>query len=97
LRSIHHRLPGWTSVTKEVREANAIGLKIDRIFEHGEALAYIRLLLSYVNPPPAINPSVTEIRYNFVPTINPFSSHSMRQLACDLVQAGGVLPSPFRE
>ena len=81
---------GWSSVSAEVREKNAQGLKTDRIFEHGEILAYIRLLLSYVNPPPAVNPAVTEIRYNFVQSINPLSSHSMRQLACDLVEASDV-------
>jgi hypothetical protein len=84
---------GWSSVDSHVREGNARGLKTDRIFEHGEILAYIRLLLSYLSPPPAINPSVTEIRYNFVPSINPLSSHSMRQLSCDLVQASGGAPS----
>lgn len=83
---------GWSSVKGAVREENAKGLKTDRIFEHGEILAYIRLLLSYVNPPPAMNPSVTEIRYNFVPSINPLKSHSMRQLACDLVGAEGIAP-----
>jgi hypothetical protein len=87
---------GWSSVKSDVRQANAKGLKTDRIFEHGEILAYVRLLLSYVNPPPAIDPSVSEVRYNFVPSINPLTSHSMRQLACDLVRASSRDPSEER-
>ncbi len=85
---------GWSTVKKEIRSANAAGLKTDRIFEHGEILAYLRLLFSYVSPPPAVDPSVTEIRYNFVRSVNPLSSHSMRQLACSLLQVGGAPASP---
>ena len=74
---------GWYSIDDEdQRESNAKGLEIDRVFEHGEALAYIRLLLSYVNPPNEENPSVREIRYNFMDTLNPFKNHSMFRLAC---------------
>ena len=78
---------GWFSVPKELREHNAEGLVIDRIFEHGEILAYIRLIQSYVMPPSAKNPAVREIRYNFIRTLNPIRSHSMYQLACDLMHA----------
>ena len=59
---------GWFSVPSELRHANAQGLHIDRVFEHGEILAYIRLVLRYVNPPSAKDPSIREIRYNFVPS-----------------------------
>ena len=45
-------------------------------------LAYIRLLLSYVIPPSEENPSVREIRYNFINTLNPFKNHSIIGLAC---------------
>jgi len=76
-------------VEREVRETNAKGLRIDRIFEHGEILAYVRLILRYINPPSASDPSVREIRYNFVESINPFSSHSMRLIACELIKASG--------
>ena len=49
---------GWYSVKSDLRTVNAKGLKIDRIFEHGEILSYIRLLMSYINPPPANDPAV---------------------------------------
>ena len=83
---------GWYSVKSDLRTENAKGLKIDRIFEHGEILSYIRLLLSYFNPPPPSDPAVREIRYNFVQSINPFSSHSMRLIACELRYASGEAP-----
>jgi hypothetical protein len=73
---------------------NVTGLKIDRIFEHGEILAYLRLLLSYINPPTASDPAIREIRYNFVQSINPFRSHSMRLIACALIDASDNANSP---
>jgi len=85
---------GWYSVDGTLRTANAKDLKIDRIFEHGEALAYIRLLLSYVNPPSLKDPAMQEIRYNFVPSLNPFSSHSMTYLACSLIHFSGQAAIP---
>lgn len=85
---------GWSTVASDRRSANADKLWIDRVFEHGEVLAYIRLLLSYMNPPSAEHPSIREIRYNFVQSANPFSSHSMRLLACALIDASGQAPMP---
>jgi hypothetical protein len=83
---------GWYSVRNtELRSLNAKGLRIDRVFEHGEILAYIRLLMSYINPPSASDPAIRELRYNFVQSINPFSSHSMRLIACALMQDGRQL------
>lgn len=76
---------GWFTAGP-VKYENVKGLKIDRVFEHGEVLAYLRLLISYVYPPPALNPSVREIRFNVVETINPFKNHSMRLLAAALMQ-----------
>ena len=80
---------GWYSVVTELRTTNSKGLKITRIFEHGEALAYMRLLLRYLNPTSAISPSIREIRYNFVESINPLASHSMRLIACELLGTKG--------
>ncbi len=65
-----------------------------RAFEHGEILAYVRLLLSYVNPPSAASPAIREVRYNFVQSSNPIKSHSIRFLACSLIKASGQAPLP---
>ena len=85
---------GWYSVGRQLRTANAKGLEIDRVFEHGEILAYLRLVLRYINPPNVSDPSIREIRYNFVDSINPFSSHSMRLIACKLIDASGQATIP---
>jgi hypothetical protein len=87
---------GWFSVSRELRNMNARGLHIDRVFEHGEILSYIRLILRYLNPPREKDPSIREIRYNFVPSINPFSSHSMRLIACELMRANGQSVPPIQ-
>jgi Lipase (class 3) len=88
---------GWYSVSKELREMNARGLHIARVFEHGEILSYIRLILRYLNPPQEKDPSIREIRYNFVRTVNPFSSHSMRLIACELIKANGQSTAPIQD
>ena len=85
---------GWSAVGHELRRANAEGLEIDRVFEHGEILAYVRLLLSYVNPPSAADPAIREIRYNFIESVNPLKRHSIRFLACALIKASGQVPLP---
>lgn len=78
---------GWYSVDPELRSYNAEKLEIDRVFEHGEILAYLRLFLSYAYPPSASVPAIREIRYNFVRSANVVASHSMARLACDLAAA----------
>lgn len=81
---------GWYSVENtEQRDRNAERLEIDRVFEHGEVLAYFRLLQSYVFPPAAANPAIREIRYNFVRSANIIASHSILQLACNLAHVAG--------
>jgi hypothetical protein len=77
---------GWYSVKRAVRTHNAQGLTIDRLFEHGEILAYLRLLLSYIYPPSASDPSVREIRVNFVRSWNFLTNHGMRPLACGFLR-----------
>ena len=76
---------GWSTAGNQ-RNINVKGLKIDRIFEHGEFLAYFRLLFSYFLPPSAANPGIREIRYSFVPSWNPLRTHSIELLANGLSQ-----------
>ncbi len=78
---------GFYSVPTEQRDINAETLDIYRIFEHGEILAYVRLLTSYIIPPSAVDPAIAEIRYNFDPSWNIIDNHSMGKLACGLIKA----------
>jgi hypothetical protein len=82
---------GWFSSERPQRDYNAEGLQIQRIFEHGEILAYVRLLTSRL----AIsreNPSIWEYRYNFDEDWHLVGNHSMRKLACGLAQAAQNSP-----
>jgi hypothetical protein len=56
---------GWSSLPWKTRRQNAEGLTIDRVFEHGEVLSYVRLATSLVWPPSERNPAIREIRFNF--------------------------------
>lgn len=63
---------GWVSVPEKLREANVGNVPVSRIFQHGEALAYVRLLLGYVVPlndgdcgsGTCKGPKIEEVRYN---------------------------------
>lgn len=77
---------GWFSSPNPPRTHNAAGLTIHRIFEHGEVLAYVRLLTSRLATSEQ-NPAIWEYRYNFDPKSNIVRNHSMRSLACGLALA----------
>lgn len=76
---------GWFSAADPPRSHNANGLVVHRIFEHGEILAYVRLLTSRLATS-AQNPSIWEYRYNFDPKANIVRNHSMRSLSCGLAR-----------
>lgn len=78
---------GWTSLPRETRGRNAEGLTINRVFEHGEVLSYVRLLTSLAWAPSERDPAIREIRFNFDPSVNFIENHSMRILADGLQKA----------
>ena len=80
-------ITGYHSVPSAQRDINTKMLTIYRIFEHGEILAYVRLLTSYVIPPSATDPAISEIRYNFDSSLDGIVNHSMGRLACGIVKA----------
>lgn len=82
---------GWFSASDPPRSHNAHGLRINRIFEHGEVLAYIRLFTSRLSSYTE-HPSVWEYRYNFDRRVNIIRNHSMRSLACGLYKVGSAEP-----
>lgn len=77
---------GWFSAPDPPRSYNAAGLVVNRMFEHGEVLAYLRLLTSRFAVS-AANPAIWEYRYNFDARTNLIRNHSMRRLACGLAMA----------
>lgn len=64
---------GWVSVDPGLRERNAGGLEVTRAFQHGEGLAYLRLVLGYFYPVSdgrcdlegknCREPKISEVRY----------------------------------
>jgi hypothetical protein len=74
---------GYYSVDKVDRERNEKGMTIYRIYEHGEILAYLRLLMKGLYPITQTDPKIIEIRYNLVKG-NTVSQHSMKDFACQL-------------
>jgi hypothetical protein len=78
---------GYYSVEKTIREYNERGLKIDRIYERGEVLAFLRSLTNFLYKPSAANPSIRHVRYALFRTHNPITGHSIAELTCNLETA----------
>lgn len=74
---------GWFTANDPPRAHNATALRTNRIFEHGEVLAYIRLFTSRWFRSKE-DPAIWEYRYNFDPKLNIIRNHSIRSLACGL-------------
>jgi hypothetical protein len=83
---------GFYSVQKSVREANVRKLDIDRIFERGEILAFLRSIVSLFVPPRRRSPTIRQIRYNLFPTWNPITGHSIAEFVCKLAEQLKKLP-----
>ncbi len=77
---------GWYSAKDPPRTYNAKNLRINRIFEHGEALAYVRLFTSRLSSSKE-NPAIWEYRYDFTHRSSFVTNHHMRKLACGLWKA----------
>lgn len=76
---------GWFSTANPPRDYNAKGLRINRVFEHGEILAYLRTFTSNISLRKA-DPGFWLYRYNVERSADIVGSHSMQQLACGLAK-----------
>lgn len=70
-------------------DRNAEGLVIDRAYEHGEILAYLRFLIRQVYPASATDPAIRTVRFDFVDRGSIFDQHSMMALTAGLIKAAG--------
>jgi hypothetical protein len=75
---------GFYSVDEKLRQDNSELLKIDRIYERGEILAFFRALVNLVYPPTESKPAIRQVRYSLFYSWNPFANHSMADLAFGL-------------
>jgi hypothetical protein len=78
---------GFYSLPVAAREYNSRDLSIDRIYERGEILAFLRSIESFVYPPTAKAPVIRQVRYNLFYAHNPIAGHSITELACSLYKA----------
>jgi hypothetical protein len=69
---------------------NAVGLVIDRVYQRGEILAYLRFLMTQLYPVDAFNPQIRTIRFSFGAHGNGIAKHSMADLAAGLLEAAGT-------
>lgn len=81
---------GWYTTDNPPRDENTRGLKIDRVFEHGEALAYIRLSINLVFPPYKSASDVRDLRFNLEETAGGFINHQIQFFACRLAEKAGA-------
>jgi hypothetical protein len=63
-------------------------MRIYRIYEHGEILAYLRWLWKSIYPISYKDPKIVEIRYNLTKG-SALSQHSMEELATKLGEIAG--------
>ncbi len=81
---------GWFSTANPPRDENTKGLEIDRIFEHGEALAYIRLPINMIAPPNKRDSTVRDLRFNLKVTPGGVTNHGSQFFACRLAEVAGA-------
>lgn len=81
---------GWMSTANPPRDENTKELAIDRIFEHGEALAYIRLPINMVIPPHRRESAVRDVRFDLERTIGGVKNHGSLFFACRLAEVAGA-------
>lgn len=81
---------GWFSTDNPPRDENTLGLEINRIFEHGEALAYIRLPINFIAPPDNRDSAVRDLRFNLHEKAGGVANHASHEFACRLAEVAGA-------
>jgi pimeloyl-ACP methyl ester carboxylesterase len=81
---------GWLSTQNPPRDENTHGLEIDRVFEHGEALAYVRLVINMIVPPQKRDSHVRDLRFNFLTSAGGVSNHGSQFFACRFAEVAGA-------
>jgi hypothetical protein len=76
---------GYYDLDRQKRQAASAGKRIYRIYEHGEILAYLRLLLKGFYPVADRDPEIVEVRFNLTRG-NSVAQHSMADLAKTLTR-----------
>jgi hypothetical protein len=74
-------------VDQQLREANAAGLTIDRIYQEGEVLSYARgVIQQYPSAKSTCGPLVRTVKVDALPPGGPVQLHAMAALSTQMVQ-----------
>ena len=86
------------AIQGERRTAALSGLRIDRVYEHGEILAYARLLQRQVYPPTACDPQIRLVRFNLL-NGSVMTQHNLARLTRGFLRVsnGALAPLPMKE
>jgi pimeloyl-ACP methyl ester carboxylesterase len=77
---------GFRSVSRPARDRNRIGVHIERVYEAGEILAFVRGAIRGLLSLSTADPDIVEVRFNFR-GFGLITQHSMERLALDLRDA----------
>jgi Protein of unknown function (DUF2974) len=81
---------------RRVWNQNVPGLKIERVYEHGEFLAYLRFVQRQLMPPTACNPQIRSIRFDALRgTVT--EQHRLSALTTALLHFSSVTPEVVRK
>ncbi|ABD07049.1 hypothetical protein RPB_2344 [Rhodopseudomonas palustris HaA2] len=69
---------------------NSVGLLIDRVYQRGEVLAYLRFLMTQLYPVAAFNPQIRTVRFSFGAEGGVVARHNMADLAAGLLETSGT-------
>jgi hypothetical protein len=88
---------GYYDLDRTERKEASVGKRIYRIYEHGEILAYLRLLMKAFYPVADLDPEIVELRFNLTKG-NFITQHSMTDLAdaLDRIAMGVQAPATAR-
>ena len=76
------------------RDGNVKGHQIERVYEHGEILAYLRYILRQAAPPSPCNPRIVNVRFDLLQG-SVIDQHSLADFTTGLLRASnGVPPEP---
>lgn len=76
---------GYYDLAPAERQHNEKGLRIERVYEHGEVLAYPRLVLRNLYPPSPCDPQIRNIRFNLRHGGTIIAQHSLDDLLFELL------------
>ncbi len=86
---------GYYAVEPAARRHNERGLEIERVYEHGEVLAYLRLVMRVIYPLSACDPQIRTLRFEALKG-SVVSQHSMDRVVEKLLSWAPAPPADGR-